>query len=586
MRVGSVLAVWLGTLLLPVWLYAATDHFSDLERVAGKIRLTPAENAWLASHATVRVRVGSWPPFMYTEGGISGIAIDYLNLVSKLHGITFAYITESEMSWQESLDSIARHRGVDLIPAIQPTTSRKEQMLFTDVYQSLLWIIVTRQDADTVEGLTDISGRTLSIQNNFILHSKLREEYPGIFLDVVTTRTPTLDSLRRVALGQSFATVNALPVAVHFMRHYGLSNLKIAAPANFPDLELAMGVRDDWPELVGIINKTFAALTPEDRVAILESWGAVEYDYGVAPGKVKWWGAGIAGTALLGMLLLYVGNRALKRKVDEHTRVLRRELAEKRQVENALRDSLREKDVLLREIHHRVKNNLQIISSLLHLGEISSADADTEARGGSSANMLRDCRTRVVSMALVHDELYRSDNLAVVEFTGYVRKLAGKIHSAMGGLHSVSIDVSGDDVSLDIDHAIPCGLIVTELITNAYKHAFSSAQSGVISVFISKEKHLLRITVADNGRGLPRDFALASVHTLGLTLVGNLAEQVKGCLEVRSEEGTAFTLRVPLPKGFPKKETDGASVCENRDACGEDGGRSPAGSTVCFDDTP
>lgn len=568
MRFPFFLAVLFCWVLLSLLAFSSPVSAHELEKIAEKIKLSEQEKEWLASHSKVRVRVGDWPPFMFSGKDASGISVDYLDLVSDLFGIEFVYLTEKELSWPETLQGIAGQSTVDLIPAIQSSPDRSGQMLFTAPYQRLPWAIVTRSEAVLINGLADLSGRRVSIQDNFILHSRLLRDYPEISLDVVDVRdNPTLDCLHRVASEQSFATVNILPVLVYLMRSHGLANLKVAAPARIPDMELSMAVRDDWPELVGIINKTLAALGPDGRTALMGPWMDVKYNVGVSTGRVIKWVLSIISLSLACMLLLYVWNRQLQRKVEVHTTALRRELAERKRMQRVMRASLREKEVLLREIHHRVKNNLQVISSLLQLGESSATgNPDTERRK-TSKEVLRDSRSRIVSMALVHDELYRSDNLAVVEFTSYARRLGEKVSRAMrlesgrGGVGRVH--VSGDEVRLAIDLAIPCGLILTELITNAFKHAFGEKERGMVRVDIrlvdlAPEQPGVEIRVADDGCGLPFGFRLDSVSTLGLTLVDGLVAQVRGRLEVREggnsgirddcgNGGTEFMLRFPLP---------------------------------------
>lgn len=311
----------------------------NIEALKSRIFLTSSESDWIDEHPEVRVRVGQWPPFMITESGISGISIDYLELISRVHGIQFTYLTEKDLSWIDTLNGIRDKKNVDMVPAIQPTGERAEFMVFSKVYQIVPWVIVTRSDADFITGLDDLQGETMSIQKGFIFQKAVEAYYPDIKLDIIDTSTPTLDSLKDVAGGKARATVNALPVVTYFIRHYGLSNLKIAAPTKFEDLQLAMGIRKDWPELASIISKTINALSRQDVTDINNSWLSLNYEYGISPRKVFFWTIAALIVSGLGFMGFYTVNRTLKRKVFERTTALNQELQERTRAEEELQQS-------------------------------------------------------------------------------------------------------------------------------------------------------------------------------------------------------------------------------------------------------
>jgi PAS domain S-box-containing protein len=208
--------------------------------------------------------------------------------------------------------------------------------------------------------------------------------------------------------------------------------------------------------------------------------------------------------------------------------------------ERAALHSLREKEVLLREIHHRVKNNLQVISSLLSMQARYLPDAEARAIFAQSQN-------RVQSIALVHEQLYRSADLSHVHFEGYVQSLIENLFYTYGAAErgiACEIDVGG--VQLSVDQAIPCGLLINELVTNALKHGFPSGRRGLIRVLLCADRSgTLHLTVADDGVGIPRDFDLHDTRSLGLDLIFTFAEQLDAVIEVEREAGTAFVLRFP-----------------------------------------
>jgi PAS domain S-box-containing protein len=213
------------------------------------------------------------------------------------------------------------------------------------------------------------------------------------------------------------------------------------------------------------------------------------------------------------------------------------EIAERMSVEEQIKASLEEKVILLKEIHHRVKNNLQVISSLLNLQARTVEDPET-------LEVLRDSRNRVRSMALIHEKIYRSHDLAKVDFADYIQNLASfLIRSYRSQSASVALTVDADGVFLAIDIAVPCGLIINELISNALKHAFADGRTGEIQVTLrpNGNQHMT-LTVSDNGVGFPAELDFRETDSLGLQLVNTLVRQIDGTIELHRDGGTRFEI--------------------------------------------
>lgn len=210
--------------------------------------------------------------------------------------------------------------------------------------------------------------------------------------------------------------------------------------------------------------------------------------------------------------------------------------------EEAIRSSLREKETLLKEIHHRVKNNLQVIASLLRLQSRYLKDDDARA-------MFEESQNRVHSISLVHEKLYRTGDLARIDFQDYLLTLTkGLTESWRRPGVPVAVSVEAEGVHLGVDVAIPCGLIVTELVTNALKHAFPNDAPGSIHVTAAvAPAGRLKLTVQDDGVGLPANVEFRRSGTLGLELVGSLVRQLGAKLEIGRERGTRFSLDFELP---------------------------------------
>jgi PAS domain S-box-containing protein len=202
-----------------------------------------------------------------------------------------------------------------------------------------------------------------------------------------------------------------------------------------------------------------------------------------------------------------------------------------------LSTTLREREVLLQEIHHRVKNNLQVISSLISMQM-------RKLEPGPSRLGFEECQRRVRAIALIHEKLYQSKDYARIPFAEYVRSLAGDVFAATEvSLSEITLELSVEDVSLAVDQAIPCGLILNELITNALKHAFPNCRPGTVYVELGKtEAGLLAMRVRDDGVGMPMDLDICEADSLGLKLVCTLAEQLDAQLHVTRKAGTSIAL--------------------------------------------
>jgi two-component sensor histidine kinase/sensor domain CHASE-containing protein len=221
---------------------------------------------------------------------------------------------------------------------------------------------------------------------------------------------------------------------------------------------------------------------------------------------------------------------------DEEAIVLVRDVTAQKQSEEARRNA-----VLLKEIHHRVKNNLQVISSLLALQAGASADPRTRA-------LLAESRDRVHSMALIHEKLYQTADERGISFAGYVRDLATHLRrSYTGNSETVVMGIDMEEVSLTIDLSVPCGLIINELLSNSLKYAFPDGRKGTVGVRLRrKEWGTVVLTVSDDGVGMPRELDFRNPSSLGLRIVNILVEQIKGTLERNPVQGTSFTVTFPI----------------------------------------
>lgn len=211
-------------------------------------------------------------------------------------------------------------------------------------------------------------------------------------------------------------------------------------------------------------------------------------------------------------------------------------ITDRKLAELQLRQSLNEKEVLLKEVHHRVKNNLQVISSILSL---QSAHVDDDQR---ILEMLRVSRDRVRSMSFIHESLYQNKDFSSIDMATYIDGLSRNLVMSYSLNGKVTLERDLQRVELVLDQAIPCGLILNELISNAFKHAFKDGREGVVRIGLSQQNDVVQITVADNGQGLPENFDTRTDGNLGLELVHTLVEQLDGQLDVTTGQGVTYLL--------------------------------------------
>ena len=220
------------------------------------------------------------------------------------------------------------------------------------------------------------------------------------------------------------------------------------------------------------------------------------------------------------------------------------DITKRKKAEEKIKASLREKEVLLKEVHHRVKNNMQIISSLFSLQSAQTRDPQI-------INTLKECQNRIRSIALIHGRLYQYGDFAKVDFAEYVQNLASHLYSSYGiNSNTIKLELIIKDIYLDLNTAIPCGLIINELVTNSMKHGFPDGRKGKIKIHIhSLNKGKYEMIISDNGIGLAEDIDFNETESLGLHLVNILAkDQLGGDIKLDRTQGTHFCIQFGTKK--------------------------------------
>jgi len=239
----------------------------------------------------------------------------------------------------------------------------------------------------------------------------------------------------------------------------------------------------------------------------------------------------IISLIFLGILLslvtyYYTKNRKKNRLLDKQKTLLER--------------TVEDKNILLKEIHHRVKNNLQVISSLLSLQQRQISDV-------KAAEAMQEGRDRVKAMALIHQNLYQDTDLIGVEINDYVNKLANNLVKNYQTVNKpIALIINVDPIKLDIDTIIPLGLVINEIISNALKYAFTAQDAGTLNIELTYNNHLLSLSVKDNGKGLPEDFDINNISSLGFRLIKAFSDKLKAKLHINStKQGTVIQLDIP-----------------------------------------
>ena len=213
-----------------------------------------------------------------------------------------------------------------------------------------------------------------------------------------------------------------------------------------------------------------------------------------------------------------------------------RDISEQKIRERIMEDNVKEKDVLLKEVHHRVKNNLQTISSLLNLQSKHITDEDV-------LHTFRESQNRIKSMALIHEKLYMAKDLVNIDFKEYVEGLANHlVQSYLINVNRINIKIDVEGVNLGVDKAITCGLIINELVTNSFKHAFPDGREGNVNISLIRENDKINLIVSDDGVGLKEGLDFRNTETLGLQLVNTLVADLKASIELQEGKGTSFLI--------------------------------------------
>jgi len=494
--------------------------------IQAQVNFSDKEQAWLNEHPVINFGYeANWPPYeIYQNKEYTGIVGDYVKIIEEYTGVDLKPI--DDITWKESITQLKSGK-IHIVPIAGITDERKEYLEFTKPYLSDPLVIVTRNDFQFVSGLEDLEGKKLCLPNGYYTVDMIKNDFPNIN---ITTSESVKECLLAVSTSRSDAFVGSLSVVSYYINALGFANLKIASPTHYEYTKMGLAVTKDWILFRDIVQKVLDDLPKEKHNAIKNKWIAVRYEHGIDTKQIiNYVFYGLALLTLI-MLIFYHWNRTLRTQIEIRKSV---ELNLKSSLE-LIHQKNSEKETMLKEIHHRVKNNLQIVYSLLNM-------QSREAKHESTVKILAEGKSRIKAMSLVHQLLYQSSDLNKIVIEDYITSLKRSIVEIYYDKEKdINVHINTKDIRLSLDRAIPLGLILNELLINSYKHAFINRESGDIKISIIPEKSGYYFEYKDNGVGIANE-NLKEYKTLGMRLISRLSNQLNTQAVLKNENGISVT---------------------------------------------
>ncbi len=492
---------------------------------AQEIKFTEEEQEWIKNHPIIEFGYEpNWEPYeIYENLEYTGIVGDYVHIIEERTGIDMRPIPG--ISWGESIKGL-KEGAIHIVPCCAKTPEREKFLEFTDVYINDPLVIVTRKDYHFVSDLSDIKSGEIAVPKSYYTIELITAEYPKI---KIIQKESVKDCLEALSYGEVDAFVGNLGVVSYHINNNGFTDLKVAAPTNYKTNGIALAVTKDWVIFRDISNKVFQSISPKERMEIRNKWIDINFEYGINWDEVlKWIIVSVFLISTVFFLLFYWNNK------------LRKEVGLRKWKEKELNDSLvlikkqdNEKKILLQEIHHRVKNNLQIITSMMRLQNNTLTDGNTK-------QVLSDAMDRIRSIALIHDKIYNSESISDVNMKDYILSLANDVIQNFSNNKKVQFKIDATNGNISLDVLVPIALILNELLTNSLKYGFlSKGESEVceikIDCFVKGQSILM--TYSDNGVWFDNPL---SDH-FGTSLIDIFTEQLDGKYHLKkNDNGTNY----------------------------------------------
>ncbi len=491
-----------------------------------------------------------YPPFAVVrpDGSADGFSVDLLKAVTQAVDLEVNFYVGP---WHEIKQKL-EERHLDVLPLVAYAQERDKMFDFTVPYLRMHGTIFVRKGEKSIHSEADLKDKEVMVMRSDAAHEYAVRE--NLSNKLVLTESFE-EALKLLSGGKHDAVVVQQLVGLQLIKKLGISNLVNVSTFQETSLKpfdkpligfgqkFCFAVQDGDKELLAHLNEGLAIVSANGTYdELYNKWFSPILPRPPVPFTlILKYLLFILGPILF--LVAIVGLWYLKREIANKTKSLREEIEERKQAEKSLKESeklikssLKEKEVLLSEIHHRVKNNMQVIISLLRLQSDKVEDK-------KYADMFMEGEGRIRSMALIHEQLYQSKDFANIDFSEYAKSLASGLFASHGvDTNKIKLNIKIRDVALDLENAIPCGLIINELVSNSLKHAFPDERKGKIEIsLLVTNENKFELTVSDDGAGIPQDLDIRNVESMGLHLVRLLAEkQLDGKMEIDRKEGTRF----------------------------------------------
>ncbi|AXS79526.1 ATP-binding protein [Dechloromonas sp. HYN0024] len=554
--ISDLIPFYFRTLLI---LFVAALPFAT--NASTQIEFTAEEKVWLAEQHKVRVRVANVPPYMIVEPELTGVSVDYIKTIADRVGFEIELVPD-EFGWKSSLDDVTGPRKhYDLLLTIRRTPDRERLLAITTDYISAPWVMYTRGDSPYYSGLDALKGKTIVVEQGFLVAELLRDTFPAIHLVEVKSSS---DALFALATGQADAYVGNLAISNNLIRANHLNNLSVTAPTPFGSQSQAMAVRKDWAVLAGLIDKGFMSMTAQERMAIDQKWGVIEFkrqtDYTLV------WQI-LAAATFIFLAFLY-WNRKLASEIKLRRRTEQKLLAANERSEAATNA----KNAFLANISHEMHTPLHQIIGMAQLIEFEHLTPKQIDRMGKLKTATSNL-TKIID-SILEVTKFQSDKIDLPKGT-----------IAWGQLINDSISTVRDkaaekDIRIIVESDnLPENLIgdsshLTQALQNYLVNAIRFSQCKTIkvrSILVEEdlESALIRFEVKDDGVGISADqqthlFAMfeqldnSSTRKhggigIGLFITKRIAQIMGGNAGCDSSEGqgSSFWFTVKLNKNSP-----------------------------------
>lgn len=444
---------------------------------------------------------------------------DFVKKISAVTGIRFVPL--KNMTWEKTFHQLTND-GLMMAPAVGKTPDRHKTLIFSETYIKLPTVIATTHENRHLKSLDDLNYKKISIPKNYLQEEILKRHYPHIKL---LLRNNFAECLQDVSSGESVATVGSLGAISYFIKENVFSNIIISGHARLETNGVSFAFPKSQKTLRDIVDKALKTISPDERSKIFSKWVTVSYQQEYNYSKVWRYIVLITTILTIMLVLFYFWNKSLRKQI-----FLRKKIEEElSHTLDKVNKQNNDKTILLQEIHHRVKNNLQIIISLLRLQANSHTNSDVK-------DAIYEAIERVNSISLVHEHLYKNPNLGEIDLSGYIQNLGEELKRVFIKDFDVDIHVQTNNTQLSIKAIIPLALILNELITNSLKYAFRGTRKGEIYIDLYVENGTLYFNYKDNGEWFHNDYS----RDFGTYLMEIFTEQLGGEYEKLDENFASY----------------------------------------------